>query len=441
MYTEDDEDVKVKNKSSNNDYNDFYTSFSESEEKTPKKEKGKIKKEVVREPKDEDDYSDFYGINEEEPVVEEKDDDFKKKVIKIGIIVLLTIVLIILLWVLFNKKKDESGDIELSQSSYTLKVGEKEYISYKIVDTDSDVTPTFTSSNPSVVSVDANGEIIAVSNGEATIKITYDINGTKKEKECTIKVDGPEVKHELSLDLKSSASNWTNKDVTITVNAKSDSSVTSLKYAINCSGNCQYTDVKDNKIVISTVGTTKVTVVAKDKNNLEMVKEITTKIDKEAPKATLSGDKNITSNKDVSVCVACSDSLSGCKQAKVCKTFISSKSNQVITVYDNAGNSKSSETFNVTINKVTPLCTLKVSKDGVVSATLKETGTYYGFNSDYSGNNELSKAITISASKKGEKMAKVVYYYVKTKNGNTGSCAITVIKECTQDNTCTFRSN
>jgi hypothetical protein len=86
-------------------------------------------------------------------------------------------------------------------------------------------------------------------------------------------------------------------------------------------------------------------------------------------------------------------------------------------VEDNAGNKKNSDSFNVTITAVKEPCTLSVSSDGVVTATLRETATYYGFNSNYTGNNTLSQKVTINASKKGESGAKVIYYYVKNKNG------------------------
>ncbi len=443
MYTEDDEEVKVKNKNSNSDNGDFYTSFNQLSEKGTKKVAKKKLKLEDEEEKDEEDYSDFYGSSDDEDEVMAPSDDDNKKtkaIIKFGIIILLLIVLAILLVVLL-RKDDPKGDIELNQATYNLKTGNKEYISYKVVDTESSVESHFTSSNPAVVTVDDNGEITAVGPGEATITISYTIEGKTKEKQIPIKVEGPEIKHELSLSLKASTTNWTNKDVTITVVPKTDTSVTSLKYAINCNGSCTYKDVTNNKIVVSDTGTTKVTVVVKDKSNLEVTKEITTKIDKEAPNITFTSDKNITSSKEVSVCATCSDSLSGCKQSKVCKKYTSSKSNQVITVTDNAGNTKNSPTFNVTISKTSAPCTLKVSSDGTVSATLKESAVYYGFNSDFSGSNVLSKKITIDVSKKGEARAKLVTYYVKNKNGNTGNCYITVIKECTADNNCSFRAN
>ena len=437
MYTEDDDEVKLKKKNSDNDYNDFYTAFNnEDVEEDSKESKKKVKKEEI-ETKEEDDYSDFYGESTEE--VKKDNSKRNKAIIKFGIIILLVIILAVLSVILFRKCEKEPGDIELSKTNYTFKIGDKEFITYKVVDTESSVETSFTSSNTKVVTVDNNGGLTAIAPGEAIITVSYKMNGRTREKECKVKVEAPEVKHELSLDLKASTTNWTNKDVTISVNTKTDTSITSLKYAVNCTNDCKYQDVKDNKIVISNNGTTKVVVKVKDKSNLEVTKEIITKIDKEEPTITFTSGKTITSNKDINVCATCTDSLSGCKQNKVCKKYTSSKNNQIITVTDNAGNTKSSISFNVVINKVTGPCTLKVSSDGTVSATLKEKASYYGFSSDYSGTNELSKKISVG--NEGSSGAKVVYYYVKSTNGNTGSCHITVIKECKTKTSCTYRAN
>lgn len=410
MYTEDDKEVKIKKKNSN---------------------------------VEEDDYSNFYGTSDEdrEPVYS---DGGKKFNYKILLIIILAIILGVLLFILI-KGNGSSGDIELSQKEIALEAGEKGYISYKIVGTESDVKSTFTSSNPLVVTVDENGELTAISSGEATIVIKYTIDGRSKEKKCTVKVTGMP---KMSLELKASSTNWTNKDVTITVDAKSDAGIASIQYAINCSDKCKYENVKDNKIVITNIGTTKVKVVAKDKTNQEVTKEITTKIDKEAPSITFDNKTTITSNSDVTVCAKCSDSLSGCKNEQVCNKYTSSKSNQVVTVYDNAGNSAKSSTFNVVINRPTIGCSLKVSSSGVVSATLKGTVDYYGFNSNYSGEKTLSQQISINASKDGETSARVVYYYIKDKDGNKSSCHLTVVKECKCKTSgknckaeCTFRAS
>ena len=445
MYTEDDEEVKLKNRNSQNDNSDFYTPFDDTEveeEIDDKKTKKKpLKEEIVSQ---DDDYSDFYGNNDKEFEEPPKN---KGVIYKIILIVFLLIVLIVLLIILLGNSKD-TGDIELSNNSYSLKTGEKEYISYKIVGTESMVTSTFTSSNPSVATVDANGQITAVGTGTATITIKYTIDGKTKEKKCDVKVEGPVVNHTITLNLTASTTNWTNKDVTIKVDAKSDGKVTSIKYATNCSSNCSYVDVSNNQIVISANGTTKVKVVAKDSNNKEATKEVTVNIDKEAPSITYNGKTSYSSDSEVTVCATCSDKISGCKEEKVCQKYTSSKTNQVITVYDKAGNSKKSTSFDVKINKLTQPCKLSVTSNGTVKATLNGTFTYYGFSSSYSGTNTLSKKISISASKNGESKAKLVYYYVKDKNNNKGSCHLTIIKECKcKENktnctpTCTFRSS
>ena len=459
MYTEDDEKVKVKGKNSNNDYNDFYTAFSgpeKKEEKEVKKEaKKKSKKEEKKIEKTEEDYSDFYGLDDEvdepTPITTNKNRGNNKNnnnnLTKIGLILLLLIVfVVVLILILGNRVR---GDIEITNNDISLKSGESEYISYKVVGTDKEVKSTFTSSNPDVATVSENGEIKAVAGGEATISINYTIEGKTRKKDIIVKVIGPEVKHEITLNLSASETKWTNKDVTISVDAKTDSEISSLKYAINCTGNCDYKDVSGNKIVISNNGITKIKVVAKDKNNQEATKEIEVKIDKQAPTVEYSGSNNIVSNNDVEVCVTCNDDISGCKQNKVCKKFTSSKTNQVIAVSDNAGNTVNSPSFNITINRSKLSCSLKVSSDGTVSATLGGTASYYGFSSNYSGNNELSKKIDINVSKDGERGAKVIQYYIKDKNGNVANCHITVIKTCKCTNstgencpaTCTFTSS
>ena len=450
MYTEDDEKVKVKNDNSNNDESDFYTSFNEigNEEDTKKKKKTTSKKKE----KEQEDYSDFYGKDDDE----EDNSDNKGRLIKIALFIFVAIIVISIVIIIIAVSKGSSkGDIKLSTTEYTLKAGETDYISYEIVDTESDVVSTFRSSDENVAVVDNNGQITAIGNGEATITISYTIEGKTKEKTCKVVVSGgSEVSQDITLNLElvdAKVNEWTNKDVIVNVDAKSAFGISSIRYGLNCDSNCDYSNVSDNKFTISSNGITKVKVIALDKKGQEATKEITIKIDKEDPKVTYNGKKTIVSNSNVEVCVTCSDSISGCKQNKVCKKYTETKSNQSITVYDKAGNKKSSSTFNVQVNKVKQPCSLKVSSDGTVTATIDGEAEYYGFNSKYTGDNEISKKVEIYASRKGESGAKVVHYYVKTKNGNTGNCYITVVKECncTDKNstaadcpvTCTFRKN
>ena len=433
MYTEDDEKVTVKKNNSNIEYSDFYTSFNEidNEETSSKKKKQKEEIEVKKEI---DDTLDFYDNNNDDK--EDFTNDNKGKYIKIIVVVLL-VVLVLLMIILFiskGKEKKVSGDIELVDSNIVLNLGETKYISYKIIDTDSEVIPTFTSSDLSVVTVSESGEVTAIGEGEAVVTINYTIDGVRKEKKCNIKIElGADVNRnvELSLSFKNGANDtWINKDAIINVEAKSIFGISEVKYAINCDSNCNYNSISNNTITISNEGVTKVKVVARDKKNQEITKEVIIKIDKSLPTVKLNSDKNITSNKEVTVCATCTDSLSGCKQSQVCKKYSSSKSNQTITVEDKAGNKKTTESFNVTINKLKAPCSLKVSQDGVVTATLREEAVYYGFNSSYTGSNELSKKVDINASRKDETKAQLIYYYVKNKNGTGGKCFITVIKTC-----------
>lgn len=453
MYTEDDEKVKLKKNDSNIEYSDFYTSFNEIDKDVSQnknnKEKGKekTKKEEIEEDKD-----DTYFYTDGDAKETNDDSNNKKNIIKIIIIVFLAIFILLILILLFKGNSPKvTGDIILSRESITLNLGEKEYISYQVIDTESKVVSKFESTNPSIAKVSDSGEVMAMGVGDTTVIIHYTIDGVTRDKVCNVKVNAGNVSQNVELTLKfesGQSDTWTNKDVVINVEAKSIFGIVSTKYGLNCDSNCTYNDVSNNKITITSSGTTKVKVIAKDAKNQEISKETTVKIDKEAPSVTLNNGKNITSNKDVTVCATCSDTLSGCKQKSVCKKYTSSKSNQVITVEDVAGNKKNSESFKVTINKITAPCSLKVSNDGTVTATLREEATYYGFNSSYTGNNELSKKITINASKNGESGAKVIYYYVKNKNGTGGKCFITVVKKCSCQGTnssncpvtCTFTS-
>ena len=386
MYTEDDKKVNVKTDNSENNYDDFYTSFDqldEKEEKSSKKGKTKPKKEKAPEVKEETDYDDFYGTNEEKEEEKSSNNIDKKKIIKIGLIALGVILLIVLLIILISKLSKPKGDIELTNESITLKVGETDYISYKIVNTDSDVISTFSSSDELIAIVDENGQVTGISGGETTINISYTIDGKKKEKKCKVTVtDDGNNKQELTLNLTfTSGSNnkWTNKNVVIKVEAKSSIGIDSIKYGINCDSNCEYNTINNNSsITISSDGTTKVKVIARDKKGQEVTKEVTAKVDKEPPVIEFD-NKDITSTKDVQVCATCTDSVSGCKQAKVCKKYTSSKSNDTITVTDNAGNKKTSGTYNITIKKAQAPCSLSVSPDGVVTATLRESADNYEF--------------------------------------------------------------
>ena len=456
MYTEDDDKVVV-NKDSNN-YSNFYTSFMNNEKKKKKKDTKKTAKK--NNPPKEEDYSNFYDSfleseklknqEGEEPKQEDTneysvEDDYpevynyndsnkisKKNIIIIVGVALAIIILILLLFLLQRKK----ADIILNNEEININVGESAVITYQIVNTDDTVTATYSSSNQEIVIVDSNGQVTGIAQGETEVIVYYRIGSKTSQKKCKVIVTGVDVvdkKISLVVSLKNVKDNkWSNKDAIINVNADSVYGIESIKYAINCNGdNCNYNNVGDS-ITISNNGVSKVTIVTKDMSGQQTSKNVTIKIDKEAPKVIFNSGSTITGTDSVNVCATCSDSISGCKKDKVCVKYTSSKTNQRITVEDNAGNKASTPTFDVKINKssnVTP-CTLSVDKNGKVTAKVMGGATYYGFDSSYSGTNTTSKTISIKKKKKGESMAKLVYYYVKDNNGNKYRCNITVIKEC-----------
>ncbi len=427
MHTNDDKNVKVKKSNSSNDYSDFYTSFNDMNNEDNKKGKGKKKKEAV-----EDDYTSFYGSNEDEP---EENKGNTKNIIKFIIIAVLIIAIIVVL-IIFVFGKKSTSDIVLTEENFVLQAGETSTISYKLTNPEDDVKASFTSSDTNVAIVNSDGEVIAIGEGSCDITITYVINGKTREKKCKITVSGSsDISKDLSLNISFSNgkdNSWTNKDVTLTIDAKSVYGIDKLQYAINCdAGDCNFQDVTDNKIVVSTPGTTKVRVLVHDKNNRQQEKTVTVLLDKESPEIKLLlDDKNITSTKEVEVCATCSDSLSGCKQNKICKKFTSTKTNQTIIVEDKAGNRKNSSSFNVTIKKNIGPCNLKLSSDGTVSSTHPDGALYYGFSSSYSGTNQESKKIEINATTPNVPVANYVTYYIKDSKGVKTSCSLIVVKEC-----------
>ena len=466
MYTEDDKNYEIKKGKSNRNNTDFYTSFNKKNKKNPPKDNNSIKQQKL---KTEEDYASFYGKNNKKEVnveikknnsiriinciknnVKSKINNIKNKINsiknkkdlikKIIIIAVSVLMLFIIIMLIMHIKNNPS--IELDKKNIILNIGAKEKITYKKINTEDEVQLIYTSSDSNIATVDISGQITAMGIGKATITIDYTIKDVKGSKKCNIEVNNDNnVNSNISLNLSVEdgipSDTWRNTDALVLVKAESVFGIESIKYTVNCENNCNYTSVTDNIIRISNNGSNKLKVIAMDYKKQEAVKEITIKIDHESPTISLSKSGSIVSNKEVEVCATCSDNLSGCKETKVCKKYTSSKYGEVISVYDVAGNKTDSESFNVTINtlpinsKLKNICSLSVTSDGTVKATLREKGVYYGFNSSYTGSNELSKKIDINATQKGETKAKVVYYYVKNSNGTKGQCAITVIKTCT----------
>ena len=438
MYTEDDDDdIVIKDDNSNENFLDFYTSFSDNDGNNKKNNKNNKKNKKEKIIKEDNSISEFYEIDSE---INEKDNKSKKVIIFAIVFGLLLVLAIILTIIFLGKKDNKTPDIKIMNDNIKINVGEKEIISYQIINSNEDIKATFKSSNTNVLTISENGEIIGIDDGQAEVIVSYTISNVKKEKKCKVTVIGDgkvDKKITLNVEIVNGKDNvWTNKDVDIKVEANSIYGIESLKYTFNCEGSkCDYKDVKNNRILVTNNGTTKVLIIAIDKNKEQEEKTVTIKIDKVPPTINFTNTGNITSNKETTVCATCKDALSGCKQENVCKKFTSSKMKQKIIVEDKAGNQTSSSEFNVVITKNEQPCTLSVSSDGVVSAKLNSDAIYYGFSDSYSGVNQLSKKININISKNGESGAEVIYYYVKNKNGTGGKCFITVIKECNCTNT------
>ncbi len=223
---------------------------------------------------------------------------------------------------------------------------------------------------------------------------------------------------------------WSKNNVTINVTIPDETNLKSLKYTINCDKNCDYANITDKKVIISNNGTSNVTVIATNVDNVESKKNITVKIDNISPQVTLSpNNTNIKSKDPVTVCAVCSDNESGCKEERVCKEYSKTSKDQTLTVEDNVGNKATSNKFTVTIEGSTPVsqegdpsCTLSVNKSGLVTATPKNATSYYGFSSSYSGTSGKTKQVSLN--KNGE--TTTVNYYVKNSDGKKASCSITV---------------
>lgn len=442
-------------KTEETDNANFYTSFLENErlKKEPEEKESNSKKDNKKETKesinneeyddsfeyDENDFPEVYQFNE--------NNDNKKRILKIVALALGIIFVIFLIIFIISKIGGKPGII-LTNDNITINVGESHVISYKIVNPEDKVESTFSSNNLDVAVVDNYGNVTGISQGETEIIVSYTISGKTKKEKCKVKVNGEgTVNKNVTIDTiveNGSPDVWTKNDVSIVVNAKSIYGVKSIQYAINCdSNNCSYKDVVNNRINVTNNGINNVIIVAKDERNQETKKQVTLKIDKEMPTITFNEKNTITSSSDVNVCATCSDNLSGCKKEKVCVKYTSSKSNQNIVVEDNAGNKALSPSFNVVINKKgsnsSKKCSLKVSSDGTVTATVPSGAKYYGFSSSYSGTNTKSKKISINVAN-GQARAQLIYYYFIASNGTKGNCQITVIKDCTKG-TCTFRAS
>ena len=336
------------------------------------------------EEKEEDFYDDFYRYEErmedtdieEEPIFDSENNKTSRS--KLGIVVLLLLVLAVLGLLAtksFIKKDDTPKDpdpiVNIQEEVHELNENEDKKISYGFENFKDDPKANFVSSDESIATVNNDGVVHGVKEGETKVIMSYFLNEVSYQKEVIVKVnhvDVPEPEQEppkptptptpakdttkptLSLALANGNGNsFVNHDVTVNVSAKDNSGKVTVQYTLNCSNNCKYQNVSGGKITINTAGTTKVTVKATDSSGNSTTNSITVKIDKEAPK-----------------------------------------------------------------------CSLKVASDGTLTGSYSDNSNsfaYYGFNGDYASEKTNTKKIT---------SAGAYTYFVKDEAGNTTTCSITV---------------
>lgn len=381
------------------------------------------------------DFDNFYSsVNtKDDHISDNYDNHFSKK--KIIVVIVLALILVVLLFILIKGTSTNNPDINLLVDKIILKVGENKYLSYEIINTNNPLKVTFKSSDVSVATVDDNGNINGISEGETKIILSYQSGGNTKEKICNVIVEkkdnggGTGSNKAPTLNLSYSGSIWTNKDAIIGISASSNSGGSvSVKYATNCSQNCTYQTVSGSSITINNNGVTTVTVIATDnQSGLSTTKSASVKVDKTAPTLTLDANQvYTTTSSSLKICATCKDNESGCKTEQVCQTYTKSASNQYLNVQDNAGNKGITSVFNVVISVPLPSCTLSLASDGTVTANPKNA-TSYSFSSNFTANGTTYKIPDLDSS---TSVTRTVTYYVKNSDGKTASCSINVLESC-----------
>ena len=129
-------------------------------------------------------YSEMKVVNTPEG---QDDKKLKKIFIIIGISASLGIILLIIAIIMFSNKNDGPDiNIKLLTEKIILGIGEEKNISFEIEGTNTDIQATFKSKNPSVATVDENGKVVGVSEGDSTIIIKYKSGRRTKEEKCDV---------------------------------------------------------------------------------------------------------------------------------------------------------------------------------------------------------------------------------------------------------------
>ena len=331
-------------------------------------------------------YDDFFryeqglpeGNADEEPELETR----TKKESRGSLVIIVILLLVFsVLGILFTKSFSKTNStvnekepvVTVIEANAEVNENEEYKLQYSFDNFTDDPKITFVSSDETIVTVNNEGTITGVKEGNAKIIMSYFRKEVSYQKEFGVmvkKVDEPEpekpkdpdpakptptpakdtTKPTLTLTFADAKENtFTNKDVVVNVTAKDNSGKVTVKYAFDCSNNCNYQNVSGGKISVTKEGTTVVSVQAVDASGNKETKSITVKID-----------------------------------------------------------------------KTKPTCSLKVQQDGTIVAAYSDGGSqlaYYGFSLSYSGNNESSKKITAAGA---------YSFFVKDNAGNTNTCSITV---------------
>lgn len=215
--------------------------------------------------------------------------------------------------------------------------------------------------------------------------------------------------------------NWTNQDVTLTINATdTPSGLHSTPYSFDGGSTWQTSSSK----TFSSNQT--VNIVVRDVVGNTSSKTITiSKIDKVVPTCTNDGDSTTWTNSTRTISYGCSDSESGCNSSYSggSTTFTSTTKTSTIasyTIKDEAGNTVtcSARTANVYVDTTSPTCSVAKSDTG------KTTGVTSTVTCDDSDSQCVSSNPTGDSGLTSSKT-----YTVSDVAGNTGICTVTVTSQ------------
>ena len=195
-----------------------------------------------------------------------------------------------------------------------------------------------------------------VSNKKFTIKTSSENNNSSSNNNGSNNNTDNTVEEVITISkVLGNATNWT-KQVTLEVKASSNKSGT-LVYSFDGGISFETGNTKTFK----ENGTIKIVVKNKVTGKTKSTTEVIKFIDNIGPScSSITGASTEWTKDDRTISVVCSDNASGCKDAKVSKTFNKTTKNSTITIYDKVGNAKDCP-INVYVDKTAP--TIDVDKN------------------------------------------------------------------------------